>query len=113
VAVLLPCRIRTKSQNARTIEGEEQRLSVWRVVNDDRFQTKYDSAFFQRKTAVPKNPSSDAAGNWLIGHDMKLSGGRAQTQVVTRFVTKTPSGTLRMDPTRSGDTSPEMPLEQD
>jgi hypothetical protein len=50
VAILLPCSIGTKSENAGTIEGEEQRLSVWRVVNDDWLQTKFNSALFQRQT---------------------------------------------------------------
>jgi hypothetical protein len=61
VAVLFPCRIGTKPENAGTIEGEEERLSVWRVVNDDRLQTKFDCALFQRKTAVPKDERSDTA----------------------------------------------------
>jgi len=66
VPILLPCRVGAKSQNAGTIEGEEEGLSVWSVVNDDRLPTNFDRALLQRMTAVPKNPSSDAGGTWLI-----------------------------------------------
>jgi hypothetical protein len=65
VAVLFPCRIGTKPENAGTIEGEEQCLSVWRVVNDDRLQTEFDCAFFKRKTAVPKDKRSNTAPDGL------------------------------------------------
>jgi hypothetical protein len=64
-AVLFPCRIGTKPENAGTIEGEEQCLSVWRVVNDDRLQTEFDCAFFKRKTAVPKDKRSNTAPDGL------------------------------------------------
>ena len=68
MAVLFPRGIDTKPENAGTIEGEEQRLSVRRVVNDDRLQTKLDGALFQRLTAGSKDEGSDTAPNRLIWH---------------------------------------------
>jgi hypothetical protein len=65
VTALAPGGIRAKSENPRTVEGEKQCFSAWRVVDDDRFLTEFNDGLFERKAALAKNPSSDIAHSRL------------------------------------------------